>query len=166
MTLATATPDGVPSARIVLLKGFDTRGFMFFTNYDSRKGRELDANPLAALAIYWQPLERQVRIEGTVEKVTREESEAYFRTRPLGAQLGTWGPMQSSILPQRRMLEEKIENLTRQFKDKPVPLPDYWGGYRVVPTSIEFWQGRASRLHDRLQYLRAPSGWTLQRLSP
>jgi pyridoxamine 5'-phosphate oxidase len=166
MTLATATSDGVPSARIVLLKGFDSRGFTFFSNYDSRKGREIEANPRAALAIHWQPLERQVRIEGTVEKVGRAESEAYFHSRPPGAQIGAWVSQQSEVLASREDLERRAEELSKRFADGPIPLPEFWGGYRVVPTSIEFWQGRASRLHDRLQYLRAPTGWTLRRLSP
>jgi pyridoxamine 5'-phosphate oxidase len=166
MTLATATLDGLPSARIVLLKGFDARGFTFFSNYNSRKGREIDANPRAALAIHWQPLERQVRIEGTVERVDREESEAYFLSRPLGAQIGAWVSQQSDVLTSREDLERRAEELQKRFANQPIPLPDFWGGYRVLPTSIEFWQGRASRLHDRLQYLRARTGWTLRRLSP
>ena len=166
MTLATATPDGAPSARIVLLKGFDSRGFTFFSNYNSRKGRELAANPRAALAIHWQPLERQVRIEGTVERVGREESEAYFHSRPLGAQIGAWVSQQSEVLASREDLERRAEELNKRFAGGGIPLPEFWGGYRVVPTSIEFWRGRSSRLHDRLQYLRAPAGWTLRRLSP
>jgi pyridoxamine 5'-phosphate oxidase len=166
MCLATATNDGVPSARIVLLKGFDARGFTFFSNYNSRMGRELAAKPRAALAIYWQPLERQVRIEGTVEKFGREESEAYFQSRPVGAQIGAWVSQQSEVLTSREDLERRAEELKQRFGAGPIPLPDFWGGYRVVPTSIEFWQGRASRLHDRLQYLRAADAWTLRRLSP
>lgn len=167
MTLATADADGAPHARVVLLKGFDQRGFAFYTNYDSQKGVQLAANPRAALVFYWAPLERQVRIEGWVEKVTPEESEAYFRTRPRGAQIGAWGPMQSRILPTRETLDDKIEQVTRQLEGKPVPLPPHWGGYRVVPTAIEFWQGRPSRLHDRLEYVRDEQGaWNLRRLSP
>jgi pyridoxamine 5'-phosphate oxidase len=167
MTLATADASCVPSARIVLLKAFDARGFTFFTNYDSRKGRELSANPRAALCFFWQPLERQVRVEGTVEKVGRAESEAYFRSRPRQAQVGAWVSQQSAPLTSRAELERLEAELQARFGDAPVPLPDYWGGYRVVPTAIEFWQGRPSRLHDRLIYTRSEGGgWTLRRLSP
>jgi pyridoxamine 5'-phosphate oxidase len=174
MTLATVDPSGAPSARIVLLKSFDTRGFTFYTNYDSRKGRELAANPRAALCFFWQPMERQVRIEGTVERVGRAESEEYFRGRPRQAQIGAWVSQQSSPLTSRAELERIETELQKRFADAPVPLPDYWGGFRVVPHSIEFWQGRPSRLHDRLLYTRAPvnasganqTGWTLRRLSP
>ena len=167
MTLATADSAGAPSARIVLLKGFDQRGFTFFSNYNSRKGRELAANPRAALVIYWHPLERQVRIEGRVDRVGREESEAYFRTRPPGAQIGAWVSQQSDVVTSRDEMERRAQQLSDEFGDKPIPLPDFWGGYRLVPTSIEFWQGRPSRLHDRLQYLRQDTGgWTLRRLSP
>jgi pyridoxamine 5'-phosphate oxidase len=168
MTLATADADGTPSARIVLLKGFDARGFTFFSNYDSRKGRELAANPRAALVIYWQPLERQVRIEGTIQRTSREESEAYFHSRPAGAQIGAWVSQQSEVVTSREDLEHRAAELQQRFATGPIPLPDFWGGYRVVPTSIEFWQGRASRLHDRLEYVRenAAAGWTLRRLSP
>jgi pyridoxamine 5'-phosphate oxidase len=167
MTLATADASGAPSARIVLLKAFDARGFTFFTNYDSRKGRELEANPRAALCFFCQPLERQVRVEGTVEKVGRAESEAYFRSRPRQAQVGAWVSQQSAPLTSRAELERIEAELQARFGDGPVPLPDYWGGYRVVPAAIEFWQGRPSRLHDRLLYTRADGGgWTLRRLSP
>ena len=167
MTLATAGAGGAPSARVVLLKDFDARGFVFFTNYDSRKGRELAANPRAALCFYWQPLERQVRVDGTVVRTSRAESEAYFRTRPVAAQLGAWASRQSEPVASRAELERRQAELAQQFAGRDVPLPDHWGGYRVVPHSVEFWQGRPSRLHDRLLYTRADDGrWVLQRLSP
>ena len=169
MTLATADAAGAPSARVVLLKDFDERGFAFYTNYDSRKGRDLAANPRAALCFFWQPLERQVRVEGTVGRVSRAESEAYFRSRPRQAQIGAWVSQQSATIASRADLERLEAELRARFENVPVPLPDYWGGYRVVPQAIEFWQGRPSRLHDRLLYTRvAPGGgaWTLRRLSP
>jgi pyridoxamine 5'-phosphate oxidase len=167
MTLATVGPNGLPAARIVLLKEWDDRGFTFHTNYHSRKGRELSANPRAALCFHWQPLERQVRIEGRAERVSREESERYFRTRPVGAQIGAWVSQQSSPIASRAELERLHRELTERFADAPVPLPEYWGGLRVVPHSIEFWQGRPSRLHDRILYTRQADGaWTRQRLAP
>lgn len=165
MTLATVDPAGSPSARIVLLKGFDPSGFVFYTNYTSRKARELESNPRAALVFFWQPLERQVRIEGTVRKVTRAESEAYFRTRPRGAQLGAWVSRQSETVTAEQ-LEARLAEVTARFAGKEVPAPDFWGGFRLVPESIEFWQGRPSRLHDRLLYTRAANGWELRRLAP
>jgi pyridoxamine 5'-phosphate oxidase len=167
MTLATSDASGVPAARIVLLKSFDDRGFTFYTNYDSRKGRELAGNPRAALCFFWQPLERQVRIEGAVERVGRGESEAYFNGRPRQAQIGAWVSQQSRPVTSRAELERLEAELQKRFDGKPVPLPDYWGGFRVVPHAIEFWQGRPSRLHDRLLYTRNAEGaWTIQRLSP
>ena len=167
MTLATATLEGKPSARVVLLKGFDERGFVFFTNYGSQKGRELSANPLAALVCYWAELERQVRISGRVSLVTVEESEAYFHSRPLGSQLGAWASHQSEIVSGREVLEDRLEELTQEYHTKPVPLPPYWGGYRVAPETIEFWQGRPNRLHDRLRYALQDGGeWLIERLSP
>ena len=167
MTLATADAAGAPSARVVLLKGIDARGFSFFTNYDSRKARELSANPRASLCFYWQPLERQVRVEGTVEQTTREESEAYFRTRPLEAQVGAWVSRQSEVIASRDELERRQAELAARFAGAPVPLPDFWGGFRVVPETVEFWQGRPGRLHDRLRYKRSAGGaWIIQRLSP
>ena len=168
MTLATADPStGAPSARVVLLKDFDARGFVFYTNYDSRKGRELSANPRASLCFYWQPLERQVRVEGAVERTSREESEAYFRTRPVAAQLGAWVSRQSQVITSRAELERRQAELAAEFAGREVPLPDNWGGFRVVAHAVEFWQGRPSRLHDRLRYRRAADGsWQLQRLSP
>ena len=168
MALATATPEGVPSARIVLLKGFDERGFVFFTDYRSRKGGELEANPRAALVLYWGPLDRQVRIAGTVTRTSQEESERYFRTRPLGSRLGAWTSHQSRVIPGRAALEADLRDVEERFKSGEVPLPPHWGGYRVMPQAIEFWQGRESRLHDRIRYVRAgESGpWKVQRLSP
>jgi pyridoxamine 5'-phosphate oxidase len=167
MTLATATPDAVPSARVVLLKDVDEQGFVFYTNYDSQKGRELEANPRAALCFYWPALDRQVRISGSVMKTTREESAGYFHTRPVDSQLGAWASGQSTVIPGREMLEEKMRQLVREYEGGEVPLPPYWGGYRLAPAVIEFWQNRLSRLHDRLRYTRQPGGgWLIERLSP
>jgi pyridoxamine 5'-phosphate oxidase len=167
MTLATATPDGQPSARMVLLKGFDASGFTFFTNYESRKGRELTANPRAALLFFWPELQRQIRIEGTVERVSEAESDAYFRSRPLGSRLGAWASAQSVVIAGRAVLEERVREVIQRYPDGEVPCPPNWGGYRVYPLNIEFWQGRPDRLHDRLRYLRIqPSGWRIERLSP
>ncbi len=167
MALATATPDGVPSARMVLLKGFDERGFVFFTNYDSRKGRELAANPHAALVLYWHPLQRQVRIEGTVARTTREESERYFASRPFGSRVAASISQQSAVVPNRLVLEERFVKLAAELEGQAVPMPPDWGGFRLTPSAIEFWQGRPSRLHDRLRYTRrADSTWLVERLSP
>ena len=166
-TLATATPDGIPSARAVLLKGLDARGFTFFTNYDSRKGREMAANPRVALVFLWHPLERQVRVEGAVEIVTPAESDAYHVTRPLGSRLGAWASRQSEVIPDRAFLERQHAELMAKWPDGNVPRPPNWGGYRVLPTAIEFWQGRPSRLHDRILFTRRPDGsWAKCRLSP
>ena len=167
MTVATASRDGIPSARIVLLKGFDERGFVFYTNYGSQKGRELAANPRAALTFYWAALERQVRVSGTVAPVSREESQRYFDSRPLGSRLGASLSRQSEVIPDRSVLEAEFARLQAEHADGDVPLPSFWGGYRVAPTAIEFWQGRPSRLHDRLRYTRQPDdSWRIERLSP
>jgi pyridoxamine 5'-phosphate oxidase len=167
MTLATATPDGRPSARDVLVRGCDERGFAFFTNYESRKGRELAANPFATLVFYWHDLERQVRIEGRVERTTAAESDAYFLARPREAQLGAWASDQSAVLPSREALEARLQEILRQFPDGDIPRPPHWGGYRLVPEAVEFWQGRPGRLHDRLLYRRRDGGgWTIERLAP
>jgi len=166
MTLATATPEGRPSARAVLLKGIDRRGFAFFTNYESRKGRELDVNPHAALVLLWIPLQRQVRVSGRVERLSAEESDAYFATRPRGSQLGAWASRQSEPLPDRAELEARWAALEERYAGGVVPRPAHWGGYRVEPEEIELWQGRANRLHDRFRYRRTADGWTHERLQP
>jgi pyridoxamine 5'-phosphate oxidase len=167
MTLATATPDGQPSARIVLLKAYSTSGFTFFTNYDSRKGRELAANPRAALLFFWSELQRQVRIEGTVERISEAESDAYFLSRPLGSRLGAWASWQSEVIAGRDLIERRVQELAARYADGEVPRPPFWGGFRVRPLAIEFWQGRLDRLHDRLRYaLAAAAAWRLERLSP
>jgi pyridoxamine 5'-phosphate oxidase len=165
MTLATVD-DGRPSARVVLLKSVDEHGFVFFTNFESRKGRELAANPAAALLFFWSELERQVRVDGTAEKVSPEESDAYFATRPYGSQIGAWASAQSAPIPSREVLEARARELDARYGGGPVPRPGHWGGYRVAPVEIEFWQGRANRLHDRLRYRLAGGVWTRERLSP
>jgi pyridoxamine 5'-phosphate oxidase len=167
MVLATADVAGRPSSRLVLLKGADARGFVFFSNYEGRKAGELAANPRASLLFPWHDLERQVIVNGPVEKTTREESEAYFHTRPLGSQVGAWASAQSTVLRDRAELEARVQARMAEFQGRVVPLPPFWGGYRVQPETIEFWQGRPSRLHDRLRYAREPDGrWTRARLSP
>jgi pyridoxamine 5'-phosphate oxidase len=167
MTLATATPDGRPSARVVLLKGVDDRGFVFFTNYESRKGRELEANPQAALVLLWTPLQRQMRAVGAVARLSAEESDAYFATRPRGSQLGAWASEQSRPLTDRATLEARWAALDARYEEEPVPRPPHWGGYRVEPDEIELWQGRANRLHDRFAWTRTPDGgWERVRLQP
>jgi len=168
MTLATTSPAGRPSARVVLLKGFGPGGFVFYSNYDSRKGGELAANPYAALVFWWPPLERQVRVEGLVGRTSREESEAYWRTRPLGSRLAALASAQSQAIAGREELTRRVEELAARHRDGVVPLPEGWGGYRLAPDALEFWQGRADRLHDRFRYRRvdAPPGWRVERLSP
>ena len=166
MTVATATRDGSPSARVVLLKGFDSRGFVFYTNYEGRKGRELEENPRAALLFYWGELERQVRIEGTVSRVSEEESDAYYASRPRGSRLGAWASEQSRTVEGRKVLEERIADLEAEYEGREVPRPPFWGGYRVGPEVVEFWQGRENRLHDRIVYRRDDGGWKFERLQP
>lgn len=168
MTLATADAEGHPSARIVLLKGLDERGFCFFTNYSSQKGRDLDANPHAAMVFLWKELERQVTVRGPVTRTDPDESDAYFRTRPHGSQIGAWvSEEQSSPIPDRQYLETREAEFLEKFPPGTrVPLPDFWGGYRLDPVVIEFWQGRPSRLHDRVVYTRTPDAWTIERFSP
>lgn len=167
MTLATATPEGAPSARVVLLKSFDQLGFVFFTNYHSRKGHELMHNPRAALLFHWPELVRQIRIEGITHRVSAEESDAYFRTRPRGSQIGALASDQSRPIENRKVLEERVSELSAELRDREVPRPPHWGGYRLVPSALEFWQGRQDRLHDRIRYTRATGGeWRTERLSP
>jgi pyridoxamine 5'-phosphate oxidase len=167
MTLATVGPDGRPSARIVLLRAFDATGFTFHTNYESRKGRELTANPHAALLFFWPELERQVRVEGTVTHISEAESDDYFRTRPMGSRLSAWASRQSEPVPDRPALEQRVVELAREYQGREVPRPPFWGGLRLRPDVIELWQGRPNRLHDRLCYRRvAPEGWKMERLSP
>ena len=166
MTLATATRDGVPSARMVLLKDYGPDGFVFYTNYGSRKSRELADNPRAALCFHWAVLQRQVRIEGGTSRIPREEAEAYFRTRPRGSRVGAWASRQSEVLEKREDLEDRYAELEARFERGDVPLPEFWGGFRLDPDRIEFWQGRPSRLHDRLVFSRASEGWSARRLYP
>jgi pyridoxamine 5'-phosphate oxidase len=166
MALATATPDGRPSVRFVLMKGVDQRGITFFTNYESRKGVELTLNPWAAATFWWGPLHRQVRFEGSAAPIDEGESDAYFATRPFGSQLSTWVSAQSMVIPNWEMLQDRFSELEQQYTGQMPPRPANWGGYRLVPESIEFWQGGPNRLHDRLRYRRAESAWAIERLSP
>ncbi|WP_440999151.1 pyridoxamine 5'-phosphate oxidase [Fodinibius sp. SL11] len=166
MNLSTATKQGKPSSRIVLLKGVDENGFRFYTNYGSRKGRELDENPHAALCFYWAPLERQVRIEGNVERLSRSASENYFKQRPRESRLGAWASKQSSQVGSRTELENRFQEIKQRFKDQEIPLPDFWGGFLLRPKRIEFWQGRKSRMHDRICYEKDENEWNIFRLAP
>ncbi len=167
MTVSTTKADGRPTSRIVLLKGYDEKGFVFFTNYDSHKGQELIRKPFASLLFFWKELERQVRIEGKCEKISTEESDAYFYSRPLGSRLGAWASPQSQVIPNREVLENQAEQLTLKYSDGIVPRPPHWGGFRVVPHSIELWQGRSNRLHDRILYTKnESSNWGIARLAP
>ncbi len=165
MTLATADARGRPSARICLLKGVDPRGFVFYTNYESRKGRDLAANPFAAITFLWKDLERQVRIEGAIERVSAKESDEYYATRPLGSRIGAWASPQSEVIADRDWLEGRWAELTDRYGESP-PRPPHWGGYRLLPEHVEFWQGRMSRLHDRIAYGRTPESWSISRLAP
>jgi len=165
MSLATATLSGAPSVRMVLLKGVD-HGFVFFTSYDSAKARDLEANPQAALCLHWKEQERQIRATGRVERVSRGESEEYFHLRPRGSQLGAWASHQSAVVPNRLELERQLEAVTSRFGAGEIPVPPFWGGYRIIPHEIEFWQGRENRLHDRIRYKRESGAWTRERLSP
>lgn len=167
MTLATVTDEGWPAARIVLLKGYDEQGFVFFTNYNSHKGKEMERHPNAALVFFWRELERQVRISGTVEKISAAESDAYFQSRPAGSRIGAWASPQSSVITGRRVIEQNYAEYEKQFGQGPIPRPEHWGGYIVKPVAIEFWQGRGSRLHDRILYtLRQQGEWIRERLAP
>jgi len=167
MTVSTCDSGGVVSSRTCLLKGFDEHGFVFFTNYNSRKGMQIGENPRAALCFFWAPLDRQVRIEGAVVKTTEQESDAYFATRPRGSQIGAWASSQSAVIPGRGDLDRRFAEIENTYRERQIPRPPHWGGYRVIPLEIEFWQGRADRLHDRFVYrLREPKDWIIERLSP
>ena len=166
MTLATSSTNGKPDARIVLLKGYDENGFVFFTNYQSRKAQELAANPFATLVFFWKELERQVRIEGTVEIIAAADSDAYFNSRPVGSRIGAWASPQSTVISDRNLLEENVKQLELQYADGNIPRPEHWGGYVVKPTQVEFWQGRSSRLHDRIRYKLNNNSWIIERLAP
>jgi pyridoxamine 5'-phosphate oxidase len=165
MTIATADKNGKPSARVVLLKGIDNTGFLFFTNYKSEKGKDIEQNPYGSLLFYWDKLERQVRIDGKLEKVSKEESEAYFNTRPYKSRLGAWASKQSTVIESRSVIVKEFLKYMVKFRNH-VPLPDYWGGYRLIPDSFEFWQGRPNRLHDRIRYTKLKKQWKIERLSP
>lgn len=167
MTVSTCGSDGIVSSRVCLLKGFDDHGFVFYTNFNSRKGTQISENPRVALCFFWPELDRQVRIEGVAVKTTAEEADAYFATRPRGSQLGAWASNQSAVIPDRGDLELRFHDMEQNHRDRPVPRPPHWGGYRVIPVELEFWQGRQDRLHDRFTYrLREPKDWIIERLSP
>lgn len=166
VTIASVATDGQPSARVVLLRGYDERGFVFFTNYESRKGHELDGAGKAGMLFYWGALERQIRIDGTVARISFEESDAYFAKRPRGHRLSAWASKQSTVVPDRAFLEAQMAEEDARFEGVEVPRPDYWGGYRVTPEAFEFWQGRRNRVHDRIAYVRAGDAWRIERLSP
>ena len=166
-TLCTATIDGKPAGRIVLLKGFDSEGFVFFTNYNSNKGKELEANPQACLVFFWKELERQIRVDGTIQKISDAENDEYYFSRPVGSQVGAWASPQSSVIENREVIEKNVERYKTEFDVKPISRPSHWGGYRITPTCLEFWQGRPSRLHDRLRYTLQENGvWKIERLAP
>ncbi len=166
-TLATASPEGIPSARIVLLKGYDENGFVFFTNYESSKGRALTANPRACMVFFWKELERQVKIEGTATRLSDAENDDYYFSRPVGSQIGAWASPQSRVIESRRVIEDQVQRLEEKFAAQPITRPPHWGGFRIRPSLMEFWQGRPSRLHDRLQYRRLENdSWILERLAP
>jgi pyridoxamine 5'-phosphate oxidase len=166
MTLATANAAGKPSARVVLLKGYDEKGFVFFSNYQSRKGQEIEENAQATLLFFWKELERQVRIEGKIEKISTEESDEYFHSRPEGSRIGAWSSPQSQVIKDRSIIEDNVRHYTEMFAGSAIPRPEQWGGYRVIPEAIEFWQGRPSRLHDRILYTAENQDWIIQRLAP
>ena len=166
MTLATATPEGKPSTRTILLKGYDERGFVFYTNYEGRKANEMATNPHVALLFYWGELERQVRVEGRAYRIPEEESDAYYARRPRGSRLGAWASEQSRPVESRNVLEERVRELEAEYEEREIPRPPFWGGYRVEPESFEFWQGRENRLHDRLLYTPSDGGWKMGRLQP
>lgn len=166
MTLATANAAGRPSARIVLLKGFDENGFIFFTNYGSHKGNDIADNPFASLVFFWKELERQVRVTGRIEKISAAESDAYFISRPVGSQIGAWASPQSQVIADREVIANKVDELEKRFTNQAIVRPEHWGGYVVKPDSVEFWQGRPSRLHDRIQYTLQGASWKIQRLAP